>query len=818
MPTRDFTPTEVQKQQWWSRFDRPFLEPFLNLESLPANWRDCVVFQHDETDLYCCEGEVRGLQDWANGERKQAIAELTETDLSSTKRREFVPDDRVVAFGLKKKASLNGQVGSVQPAESEKEGRLAVRFDGSQNVVLVKRENLRHKLGPIGASVDELSTLAGSGAGEQQVAAALSRAAAALQRMHEKLSMQLKLARCAGERHAEKAKRVRTLQAAETDEEEQRRLAYRAERLQVNANMLASELRTGEQEVAAIFSLLPRLAPPPIAVAIADDEVELQQDSADLSLVLSRLTSAVRCYRAIWQLSYLFATKVLLVCATSVLDTPSWSPVAFAFTHDTASAFEMREFLIRSARRAYESNKQKTIAWAADKAYLSVGRVDVNGFAMERISFFKHVLYIAKHVKPVAEPAAGTAGHRPGFALVNLAVGGSEPFLFTKPLAKFVREKLAEPGSKLQAEWWMDDEVAASSRERWTRYCAENGLVKVPFYVPTLALLEQAREGKPPYLQAGWKSEAVTVKPADAGADCLRMLVSQLDGVAYDSKRKKAECQQLLATHGYSFVTVRVSDLTPGKVKMVPTVISAIQEFIHDQYKSMLNRDFEAAFAYPEWIRLTPAAVQPPVHMPLSLFWDPPHTLKNWMTSCRIAYRNSQRANAPPPAAVAAVSTPLRSDKLPLLAGAADAEAQLLAEEPPEGEGEEAGAGAGAAAPSADSLIVRVGRAVSRVIDRQEERVQAAKGDLREVPPRLLHPNSMNVGFHPQSVPIAARAFSLAVASDARTHGDTEAAEVIERLASWYLGCTARGYAPAVRWETADQAPACGAAVVGSIP
>ena len=293
MSARDFTPTAVQKLQWSSRFDRPFLKPFLNLESLPANWRDCVVFQHDETDLFCCEGEVRGLQDWANGERKLAIAELTETDLSSTMRREFVPDDRVVAVGLKKKASLNGQVGSVQPAESEKEGRLAVLFDGSINAVLVKRENLRHKLGPIGSSVDELSTLAGSGAGEQQVAAALSRAAAALQRMHEKLSKQLKLARCAGERHAEKAKRVRTLQAAETDEEEQRRLAYRAERLQVNANMLASELRTGEQEVAAICSLLPRLAPPPIPVAIADDEVELQQDSVDPSLVLSRLTSAV---------------------------------------------------------------------------------------------------------------------------------------------------------------------------------------------------------------------------------------------------------------------------------------------------------------------------------------------------------------------------------------------------------------------------------------------------------------------------------------------------------------------------------------------
>ena len=76
----------------------------------------------------------------------------------------------------------------------------------------------------------------------------------------------------------------------------------------------------------------------------------------------------------------------------------------------------------------------------------------------------------------------------------------------------------------------------------------------------------------------------------------------------------------------------------------------------------------------------------------------------------------------------------------------------------------------------------------------------------------------MNVGFHPQSVPIAARAFSLAVASDARAHGDTEAAEVIERLSSWYLGCTARGYAPAVRWETADQAPACGAAVVSFTP
>ena len=72
---------------------------------------------------------MRGLQDWANGERQQDIAELTETDLSST-RREFVPDDRVVAVGLKKKASLNGQVGSVQPAESEKEGRLAVLFDG----------------------------------------------------------------------------------------------------------------------------------------------------------------------------------------------------------------------------------------------------------------------------------------------------------------------------------------------------------------------------------------------------------------------------------------------------------------------------------------------------------------------------------------------------------------------------------------------------------------------------------------------------------------------------------------------------------------
>ena len=390
-------------------------------------------------------------------------------------------------------------------------------------------------------------------------------------------------------------------------------------------------------------------------------------------VALDAMEAALTLVRRAFDLAHVPATKVLAMCTTSIFDAKPWAVVSVFWTHDTTTAWEQKEMVMRTASSMFYTlnapgnvaSRNRLLAMqaqpsqddrerprqlvpvviGADKAYFSTGDYDEDGFALNRWALYKEVeLFVSK---------ASLDG---GDAKVSLKKW--------KKLSHFQEAAYSlMQQSNRATEPWMSDAWLSKSVDRWRDFLVRHGYSQLEVYFLGLRDLQKDGLIDPDTLRVKVRVDKV-LKEGFYFALIEHSLVRLTD-----KPPKVQDAISMLAragvstTHpgGTTLLEVRLKHVQKDELRNLPEVRNAYLRYFISFYKTCFARDFSMAYSYPSFYQLAVAKedddggdadlaeadsaeadLEPPC-APMWLTFDPPHACKNGRGACANRYQEWTR-------------------------------------------------------------------------------------------------------------------------------------------------------------------------------
>ena len=519
-------------------------------------------------------------------------------------------------------------------------------------------------------------------------------------------------------------------------------------------NSLIAEVQSFDRRAVGLDALikqLPALAALPAAPQTASSMSALLHDIVELLL------------RGL-ELGHAPASKALAFINTSLLDVSSSSVSSLFFTPDELKTWQVREMAHRVICESYAKGK-RVVSIAADKAFAAANHWCMLGYPKTRTAALREVEYFQKLLRDKTGTVKVSVKHWPR----------------TDDLRQVAESLLRDPdaiASGIKREDWMDNPHESMTRERWRDFLLRWDVESTGIHFIGIQEL---------CANAGLdQSTIVRDVPLTSIIKNGRKVLAESAGLATSSEELSSkEYKNRLLSGGISKGSVPFRDLALAAKRKHPQVRMALHGYLDALYRDF-GRDFGAAFSYPEYITVAPG-----VTLPLLLFWDQPHKLKNARMACAHAWVRARAAAAaaPPHAPVPADHADADADDND---GEADGERiELFDDEEVDGLAPDDTAGQvdGLAQPALASGNLAY-------------KIAVAAEAIRSVPgQKLIHNETLVPSADPQNVMIAEKLFSLGTAAEMDRLGHKEAAAFTRHLASAFVATDKRGYSPVARWD-----------------